>query len=84
MNISQIITRIETLRTAIAYSRYMEKHMSIGEGIMCHQEIAGWYAVLDSRASTPRYKVTEAINKKVLKINEMVTSENWENPNELI
>lgn len=80
----EISIRIDKLRTAIAYSRYKEKYMTVGEGIMCHQEIASWYAVLDSRTETPRYEVPEVINKKVFKINQIATSENWQNPSELI
>ncbi len=84
MNREQIKPRIDTLRSAIAYSRYMQKHMSVGEGIMCQQEIAGWFAVLDNRQQQPHYTITQTIEDKVALINKIIITERWQNPNELI
>lgn len=84
MNSSQIINRIEYLRTAIAYSRYTEKHMTVGQGIMCNQEIAGWFAVLDDRLKHPEYVIPIAIEDKVELINNLVITQDWQNPSELI
>lgn len=84
MTALQISIRIDHLRTAIAYSRFVQKYMTIGEGIMCHQEIASWYSVLDQRTEEPRYIITPAIEKKVNVINQLVIKEKWRNPSELI
>ena len=84
MTSQQISIRINKLRTAIAYSRWKGKHMSVGEGIMCQQEIASWFAVLAERTTVPRYTVAESIDIKVKEINERATLENWINPSELI
>lgn len=84
MTASEISVRIDKLRTAIAYSRYKEKYMSVGEGIACNQEVASWFAVLDGRRTKPKYQVSPEVNEKVLLINQIATRENWQNPSELI
>lgn len=76
----QILNRIELLRNAIGYSRDQQKIMSIGEGIMCNQEIAGWYRVLDGEGSTPRYTVTVIIESKVKEIAKIIKQTGWEKP----
>lgn len=84
MDKQEIHDRITHLRTAIAWSRYTGKHMSIGQGIMCHQEIASLYALLDQRDSIRIYRISPQIEEKVNQINHLVEVQNWKNPNELI
>jgi len=75
-----MIKRIELLRLAISYSRDTQKIMSITEGIMCHQEIASWFGVMDYRTKYPRYVVTDEIETKIKQIQEKIKETNWIKP----
>lgn len=76
----EILDRMEQLRNAIGYSRDQQKIMSIGEGIMCNQEVAGWYRVLDSETSKPKYTVTTIIENKVREIEKIIEQTGWKKP----
>lgn len=72
--------RINQLRLAIAYSRDQQKIMSIGEGIMCHQEIAAWFRVLDGEVEQPKYTITKVMETKVTEIQNIISQTGWEKP----
>jgi hypothetical protein len=76
----EIIDRIQQLRNAIAYSRSEKKIMSIEQGIMCNQEIASWFGVLDFRTKYPRYTIPPHIDDKVQQIAIKIIDTNWIKP----
>lgn len=82
-NFKGIDSRVVELRNAIAFSRCENRMMSVGEGILCHQEIAAWYEVLGEITEEPKYRVSEEIHQKVKKVNAIIEKTGWERPMEL-
>lgn len=80
MNLNPITQRIDYLRTAIAYSRYECRIMSVSQGICCNQEIAAWYKVLDGASETPSYTIPQHLDKKVALIHKKIKDTYWEKP----
>lgn len=75
--------RIAALRDAIAYSRCEHRIMSLGEGILCNQEVAAWYSVLSELEERPSYVVSDEIQEKVKEINVIIEKNKWQRPVEL-
>jgi len=80
MTRTEAFDRMEYLRNAIAYSRHTESMMTIGEGIMCNQEVAALFSVCDGVDSEPRYIVTDEIENKVVEINKVIRIKLWQKP----
>jgi hypothetical protein len=80
----EILSRIDELRDAFAYSLLHKNRLNIGQRICLTQERAAWLEVLEwieIEPAEPKYVIPKHLELKVQAIIKEIKEKNWIKPN---